>query len=666
MADFLAEHSQSLTVANTNATHKALYQTVTDLQLHCLLKSPRGSYVLSSSASEPPRYGRAFALDDLVNFWSSAMLTLSARRAYIMTVEKQVTATTQSLPVEHSMLTFLHERSISMDSRELFLAQALAMALSPHCHEGWIYLNTLPQLLACICRLIFEAGCALSTSPPPGGRHKWLELDARTRTHLLAGRAHPSIDLQMPALLQIVHSHREEQPFADIGLIACQHIFPSNAVMFECMHLLGLRRSKALIMGKGRSTDEETYYQMLANGWYVSATSLATLNDMVTVSERMERLKVILNQSPVQRWLVIDEGALVIQLLHEYPQLRGKTTQFVCVEQTERGILEIEAMQERGIPLFCPVWNVARSLLKKHWEGPMIGQDVVQSACEELKRLMPISKMLSLRQAVILGYGAVGKSVAMALRARQFDVWLYDPCPKKMKLAQAAGLHIATTTSRSEALKELLPKAHVLFGCAGTLSGRTALCEEELFNLPDGAVLFNAASGNDQFAQPCRTLLDANVVIVGGMRQTIWQGQQVTLGRADDSRPHRVIRLRDNTIFIACDGYAINRVRDIPPPYIDLTRALMLQACLLAVMTQKAQPILQEIPWSVQEPILNAVQTHLASYGGSLTSPDFRPFDTVATRRPAGKFDTWLPHLERSFAEEATYFQHHKRAKVHP
>jgi hypothetical protein len=150
-----------------------------------------------------------------------------------MTVEQQLAATPPSLPVEHSMITFLHERSISGDSRELLLAQALATALTPYCREDWIYLNTLPRLLACTCRLIYEARCALSTSPPPGGRHKLLKLDARTRTHLLAGRANPSIDLQMPALLQIVRCHGEKQPFADMGLVACQHIFPRNAVMFE-------------------------------------------------------------------------------------------------------------------------------------------------------------------------------------------------------------------------------------------------------------------------------------------------------------------------------------------------------------------------------------------------------------------------------------------------
>jgi hypothetical protein len=52
-----------------------------------------------------------------------------------------------------------------------------------------------------------------------------------------------------------------------------------------------------------------------------------------------------------------------------------------------------------------------------------------------------------------------------------------------------------------------------------------------------------SCSSNDQFAQPCPILIDADVVIVGGMRQTIWQAQQVTLERANDSRPYRVIRL---------------------------------------------------------------------------------------------------------------------------
>jgi len=405
---------------------------------------------------------------------------------------------------------------------------------------------------------------------------------------------------------------------------------------------------------------------MLANGWRVSATSLVSLSGLVTVGEKTERLKAMLNQSLAQRWLVIDDGAQVIRTLHEDPQLRDKVDRFVCVEQTERGILEIEAMQRRGIPLSCPVWNVARSSLKKRWEGPVIGEDVVQSACEELERLMPISRVSSLRQAVILGYGAVGEGVARALRARQFDVWLYDPCPTKMKLAKAAGLRIATATTRSAALKELLPNTHLLFGCAATLSGCAALSEEELSSLPDGAVLFNAASGNDQFVQPCPTLIDADVVIVGGMRLTIWQEQQITLGRADDSRPHRVIRLRDSTVFIAYDGYAVNRVRDIPPPYIDLTRALMLRASLLAITTEGSQPELQEIPWSVQEPILATVRTHLASYGRSLTFPHFHSFDSPAARRPAGRFDAWLPLLERSVAEEVTCFERNKRAKPHP
>lgn len=135
--------SSSSIVATINVTQE-LCQAMTDQELGRKL---RVSYLLSSIASEIPHCRLAFALDDLVNFWSSATFTPLTQQAHLLNLEQRVAAATQLLPIEHSMITFFHERSISRGNNSLLLAQALTTVLRPYGREGWRYLNTHPQHL---------------------------------------------------------------------------------------------------------------------------------------------------------------------------------------------------------------------------------------------------------------------------------------------------------------------------------------------------------------------------------------------------------------------------------------------------------------------------------------------------------------------------------------
>ena len=68
------------------------------------------------------------------------------------------------------------------------------------------------------------------------------------------------------------------------------------------------------------------------------------------------------------------------------------------------------------------------------FESPAIGESVVFHTELELKELgvQPTKK-----EACIVGYGAVGKATADALRRRGFQVWVHDTDPAALARAQS-------------------------------------------------------------------------------------------------------------------------------------------------------------------------------------------------------------------------------------
>jgi adenosylhomocysteinase len=106
------------------------------------------------------------------------------------------------------------------------------------------------------------------------------------------------------------------------------------------------------------------------------------------------------------------------------------------VEDTENGHQRYAALDE--VP--CPVVSVARSPLKE-CEDHLVGRSIVFST-EALVRSR--GDILTSREACVIGYGKVGRSIARALHAHDLRVTVYDTDPVKRVQAMAQGFRRRT------------------------------------------------------------------------------------------------------------------------------------------------------------------------------------------------------------------------------
>src|SRR5262249_31765456 len=152
-----------------------------------------------------------------------------------------------------------------------------------------------------------------------------------------------------------------------------------------------------------------------------------------------------------------------------------------------------------GLTLRFPVINVAESWAKLTYEAPLIGRSVGQAIEEKLAKLEE-QGLRPGREVVFFGYGTVAQATAAYLQQRGARPAAYNPAldaelaGRGRELKLAAGKRGVRVLSRAEALRS----GRIVVGA----SGETSIDAHDLDALPDGALLFNAASGVDEFKVP--------------------------------------------------------------------------------------------------------------------------------------------------------------------
>ena len=437
---------------------------------------------------------------------------------------------------------------------------------------------------------------------------------------------------RMPVLGQVTRMIGGKDKLAGMKMVCVQHMFPTTEGLFDALKDNGLDPHQAEIYGKNYSTNEDTLYRMRAKGWNVPELSITALVTVDPATGRPRQLGVggdhlaelfdgvDPNQKSEPKFLILDEGGKILKALHEdYPEYAHLC---VAVEQTDHGIQVIEELQRKGIELKCPVVSVARSWAKKDYESPMIGESVVHGTETALADLHPDLKIQP-KEAAVIGYGAVGKATADALRRRGYKVFVHDIDPEKMKQAKADG---CVPGPRDNTLAH----GHLLFSA----TGRTTIRPEEFEGLlPDKAVLVNAASGNHElgmdahevgggfFTEDAKERVDEE-----GYRRTEFNGLDVRLGdlAGNEQMFSRVLRTDSGQErLVLRSGYVVNMVDDIPPEYIQLTRSLLLAGCLQAAKFH-GRPGMHDIDEPVQQLVVTRTKKHLAKSRLTLERPDFR------------------------------------------
>lgn len=137
-----------------------------------------------------------------------------------------------------------------------------------------------------------------------------------------------------------------------------------------------------------------------------------------------------------------------------------------------------------------PVMTVARSELKEI-EAQFVGRDAVQ-AMDRILRDLGIS--ITGRNALVIGFGMIGKNVAKTLRNYDLNVYVYDIEDRKLLRAFNEGYHIHKKVI-------LLRHADVIFSATGSeaIYYRPALNFQEIEDCKNGVILASVGSKNTEF-----------------------------------------------------------------------------------------------------------------------------------------------------------------------
>jgi S-adenosylhomocysteine hydrolase len=467
-----------------------------------------------------------------------------------------------------------------------------------------------------------------------------------------------SVAPEMAVLQHFLDSVAEPGELDGFQFLGLQHLFASSMTMFHALQELGVDTADTRLIGKIYSTNYRVADELEAEGAQVDPISKRSqvsgdFNQQMfdaaewQIRQMIDKLPHPPEKNPKPQCLIIDDGGDAIETLHEkFPEYAGY---FCCVEQTRRGARKMHELEEKG-ELKCAVVNVAESWAKLEHESPMIGHSVVLEIGRKLDRLKTYGVDTG-KEACVVGAGSVGRETIDALLERGYTVHVYDKDPSRLE-----GLPEGVIGHKD--LTDALPHAELLVSCVG----KETLKESDTALLPDGAILVNAASSNDELNpdvllpySPASSVRDED-----GDMWTKFRGKPVCVGMgAAEAHSDAVIRhpTTQKEFLMVNRGFVVNMTgeRDpIPPRFIQLTRTLLFLGALAAKRADG--PGLIEVPKEWQKELVDRVNGVLAMTGESLDAPDWEKRDPpppAEAKEPPEGLDEMLGDFEAKTAQQA-------------
>ncbi|MEH6669427.1 adenosylhomocysteinase [Halopseudomonas sp.] len=208
---------------------------------------------------------------------------------------------------------------------------------------------------------------------------------------------------EMPALMAMRRKYHDEQPLKGAKILGCIHMTIQTAVLIETLTALGaeVRWSSCNIF----STQDQAAAAIAAAGIPVFAWKGETDEEYEWCLEQT----VLKDGKPWNANMVLDDGGDLTMLLHDkYPQVlegvHGVT------EETTTGVHRLLDMMKKGT-LKIPAINVNDSVTKSKNDNKYGCRHSLNDA---IKRAT--DHLLSGKQALVVGYGDVGKGSAASLR----------------------------------------------------------------------------------------------------------------------------------------------------------------------------------------------------------------------------------------------------------
>ena len=287
-------------------------------------------------------------------------------------------------------------------------------------------------------------------------------------------------ETEMPALMAIRAKYRDEQPLAGARIAGCIHMTIQTAVLIETLIELGasVRWSSCNIF----STQDHAAAAIAAAGIPVFAWK----------GETEEAFWWCIEQTVAgpDGWvpnLVLDDGGDLTALLHDkYPQ-RLDAVHGIS-EETTTGVHRLEEMLRDGL-LRVPAINVNDAVTKSKNDNKY---GCRHSLSDAIKRA--IDHLLAGKQALVVGYGDVGKGSAASLRQEGMIVRVAEVDPICAMQACMDGFEVVSpsvggiTRGRESIDRTLLGRIDLVVTATGNIDACDAAMLEAL---KPGAVVCN-------------------------------------------------------------------------------------------------------------------------------------------------------------------------------
>ena len=207
---------------------------------------------------------------------------------------------------------------------------------------------------------------------------------------------------EMPALMALRTKYAAEQPLKGAKILGCIHMTIQTAVLIETLIELGaeVRWSSCNIF----STQDQAAAAIAAAGIPVFAWKGETEEEYEWCIEQT----IIKDGQPWDANMVLDDGGDLTAILHErFPQVLDNA--HGITEETTTGVHRLLEMLEKGT-LKVPAINVNDSVTKSKNDNKYGCRHSLNDA---IKR--GTDNLLSGKQALVIGYGDVGKGSAQSL-----------------------------------------------------------------------------------------------------------------------------------------------------------------------------------------------------------------------------------------------------------
>ncbi len=282
------------------------------------------------------------------------------------------------------------------------------------------------------------------------------------------GRKEISIaETEMPGLMALREEYGDQKPLKGARIAGCLHMTIQTAVLMETLVELGaeLRWSSCNIF----STQDHAAAAVAAAGIPTFAWKGETEEEFWWCIDQT-----IFGPDDWRPNMILDDGGDITLVLHEKYHTELQNIKGIS-EETTTGVLRLNEMAAAG-KLACPAINVNDSVTKSKFDN-LYG--CRESLIDGIKRGTDV--MIAGKNAVVVGYGDVGKGCAQALKGMGATVYVTEIDPICALQAAMEGYHIVT-------MEEAASLGNIFVTCTGNLK---VITRAHMEAMPNEAIVCN-------------------------------------------------------------------------------------------------------------------------------------------------------------------------------